>query len=80
MECDNASMSIMICLVCSKVVTGGIMLSLAECVFFICVDFAFLCVCMTCGFRSRVVCKSCILLWGVMGGFVCLCLMSIMFD
>ena len=38
------SMSIMICLVCLNILTEGIMLFLGECVLFICVDLAFVCV------------------------------------
>ena len=51
-ECDNISVSIMICLVCSNIVTGGVMLSLDKCALFICVDFVIVCICMVCGFMS----------------------------
>ena len=57
-ECKNASMSIIICLVSSNIVIGGVILSLAECVLFKFVDFAFVCVCMVCRFTSWVGCKS----------------------
>ena len=63
-ECDNASMSIIICLVCSNVVTGGVMLSLGECVLFIFGDFVFVCLCMVCRFTSWVGSKSGVLSWG----------------
>ena len=47
-------------------VTGGVKLSLGECVLFIFVDFAFVCACMVCRFTSWVGCKSGILSWGLL--------------
>ena len=44
-ECDNASIPIIICLVCLNITTGDKMLSLDECILFICEDFA-CCLCM----------------------------------
>ena len=49
MECDSLSMSIIIFLVCSNIVTWGIMASLGDCVLFMFVDFVFVGVSMVCG-------------------------------
>ena len=64
MECDNVSMSIIICLVCSDIIIGVAMLSLGKCVLFMFVDLVFVCLCMVCGFTSWVGCKSDVLSWG----------------
>ena len=49
------SMSIIICLVCSNIVAGGIMLSLGEFVLFMFVDFVFVCVCIHVGLHLGLV-------------------------
>ena len=69
-ECNNASVSIIICLVCSNVVTGCVILSLGECVLCICVDS--ICLCMY-GMWIYILggFKSVVLLWGVIGDFIC---------
>ena len=70
-ECDRLSMSIIICLVCPNVVTGSAMLSLCKCDLFMFVDFVFVGVCMVCKFMSWLGCRSCVLSWEFIGGFIC---------
>ena len=53
---DNVSIPTMICLVCSNVVTGGVMLSLGECILFMFVDFIFVADGVVCRFTSWVGC------------------------
>ena len=74
-ECDSLSIYIIACLVCSKVATEDVMLSLGGCVLFMSVfDFVFAILCVVCGFMSWVGYMSGVSSWGSMKSFFLLVL------
>ena len=69
-EYDSLPMSIIICLICSNVVTIDVMLSLCECVLFMFVDLCLLVYVWYAGLHLDLV-LGLVYCHGVIGGFIC---------